>query len=102
MNHGSTVNPQNFKIATGDWATVTHSRSSQLTWGDVVEDVLYVVESKFNPSSMSKLTRELNSYVVFLPDLFTLHDLFTGEMKDIGKMKDRLYMLGPQNLVQTQ
>lgn len=51
---------------------------------------------------MSKLTRELNSYVVFFPDLFTLHDLFTGEMKDIGKMKDRLYMLGPQNLVQTQ
>lgn len=48
LNRDSTVNPGKVQIATGDSATITHSGSSQLTGGEVIEDVFCVPEFKFN------------------------------------------------------
>ncbi|KAH0695902.1 hypothetical protein KY289_013384 [Solanum tuberosum] len=46
LNRDSTVNPGKVQIATGDSATITHSGSSQLIEGEVIEDDLFTGKVK--------------------------------------------------------
>ncbi|KAH0692105.1 hypothetical protein KY285_019202 [Solanum tuberosum] len=95
LNVGLSVpNPSRVQLPNGDSDVITQSGNCQLNGGDVVHNVLCVPTFQFNLLSVSKLTRELNCCAIFFPDFFTLQDLFTGKVKEIGTEQDGLYTLG--------
>ena len=79
-------------LPTGDRVDVNHIGESTIFEDEVVKNVLYVPDFKFNLLSVSKMTRELSCFVSFYPDFCVFQDLFNGKVKGIGKEQGGLYM----------
>lgn len=62
-----------------------------MTGGDILKDVLYVPNFKFNLLSVFKVTKDLRYFASFYPDYFLFQDLFSGKMK--AKEHEGLYVL---------
>lgn len=54
---------------------------------------LHVHDFHYNLLSISKLTKELNFCVIFNLHFCLLQDLYSGEIKGIGKVRGDLYIL---------
>lgn len=75
---------------------VSHTRSCGIFKGEIIKEVLYVPDFKYNLLSVSKITKELNCLVAFYPTFCLFQDLFNGRVLGIGKKEDGLYLLYSQ------
>ncbi|OIT01901.1 hypothetical protein A4A49_56622, partial [Nicotiana attenuata] len=80
-------------LPNGNDTKITHIGTCTLPSSDVLHDVLYVPQFKYNLLSISRYTKELNSSVHFYPDFCVFQDLFSGMVKGIGKLEGGLYIL---------
>lgn len=81
-------------LPTGNVASVSHIGSSCVFSNhDAVTNVLHIPDFKYNLLSVSKLTKELHWAVHIYPDFCIFQDLFTGQVKGIGREKGDLYIL---------
>ena len=75
----------------GDKVTVSHVGETSIFESEVARSILHVPDLKFSFLSVSKITRELNSFVPFYPDFCVFKDLCNGRMKGIGIEEGGLY-----------
>lgn len=80
-------------FSTGDVALVTHTGRSSVFNNQEISNVLYMPDFKYNMLLVSKFTKELQCLVAFFPDFCIFQDLYSGQMKWIGKEELRLYIL---------
>lgn len=60
-----------------------------------IEHVLYIPQFRYNLLSVSKITKALQCFVAFFPDLCIFQDLYTKMVKAISKEIRGLYLLAP-------
>ena len=85
--------PRRVYFPNGDNVKVTHTGSCHLTSQDTIENVLLIPDFKFNLLSVSKLTKDLNCVVSFFPDFVIFQDLYSGQVRRIGRENAGLYHL---------
>ena len=85
--------PRRVYLPNGDNVKVTHTGSCHLTSQDTIENVLLIPDFKFNLLSVSKLTKDLNCVVSFFPDFVIFQDLYSGQVRGIGRENAGLYHL---------
>ncbi|GJU56477.1 putative RNA-directed DNA polymerase [Tanacetum coccineum] len=67
--------------------------SCTLPNGVDVNDVLHIPKFKCNLLSVSKLSRDLNCAITFLPESFFMHDIRSGTLIGTGKCQNGLYKM---------
>lgn len=100
LNKGSIVkipNPKSVFLPNGYIACVTHIGSSSISTNNTLSNVFFLSQFKYNLMSLSKVTRDLQYSVTFFPDFCVFQDLFNGQVKEIGKECDSLYLLVSQS-----
>lgn len=60
---------------------------------DIIKNVLYISDFKYNIFPVSKLTRDLRCFISFYPGFWIIQDLHSRKIKGIGKELDGLYNL---------
>ncbi|XP_075092381.1 uncharacterized protein LOC142172615 [Nicotiana tabacum] len=85
-------------LPNGETTQVTHIGTSTLTDQDIITNVFYIPQFKYNLLYVSKLTKELKCSVAFFPDFCIFQELFSGRVKTIGKKDNGLYILSRQKL----
>ncbi|XP_070017793.1 uncharacterized protein [Nicotiana sylvestris] len=85
-------------LPNGETTQVTHIGTSTLTDQDIITNVFYIPQFKYNLLYVSKLTKELKYSVAFFPDFCIFQELFSGRVKVIGKKDNGLYILSRQKL----
>lgn len=80
-------------LPNGITTKIEHVGSSYLSDVYKLENVLHVLDFKFNLMSVSKLTRDLKCAATFQPTLCVFRDLYNGRVKAIGKENEGLYIL---------
>ncbi|XP_075092494.1 retrovirus-related Pol polyprotein from transposon RE1 [Nicotiana tabacum] len=81
------------QLPTGNVVSVSHKETSLVLRNNNISNVLYIPEFKYNLLSISQLTKELQCMVAFFPDFCIFQDLYSGQVKGIGKEKHGLYIL---------
>ncbi|XP_019257833.1 PREDICTED: uncharacterized protein LOC109236058 [Nicotiana attenuata] len=81
------------QLPTGSVASVSHIGNASVLSNHEISNVLYIPDFKFNLLSVSKLTKELKYMVGFFPDFCIFQDLFSGQVKGIGREEHGLYIL---------
>lgn len=72
-------------LPNGQTTIVTHYGNCVIGDGDLLEDILVVLDFKYDLLSISQMTRQLKCSVSFFPKFCFFQDLFNGEVKGIGK-----------------
>ncbi|XP_019225026.1 PREDICTED: uncharacterized protein LOC109206644 [Nicotiana attenuata] len=67
--------------------------SCRLNDKEIVSNVLYIPDFKYNLLSVSKLTKELKCSALFFPEFCVFQDLYSGKVRGIGKERGGLYLL---------
>ncbi|XP_075106767.1 uncharacterized protein LOC142179790 [Nicotiana tabacum] len=80
-------------LPAGEKANVSHIGKEIILDKVELDDVLFVLEFKFNLLSVSKLTRQLLCSVNFFPDFCLFQDLYNGKVRGIGREKGGMYIL---------
>ncbi|XP_019252665.1 PREDICTED: uncharacterized protein LOC109231458 [Nicotiana attenuata] len=86
-------------LPTGVVAFNTHIGKTRVLNNQEINNVLYIPEFKYNLLSVSKLTKELQCLVAFFPDFCIFQDLYSGQVKGIGKEDKGLYLLQGKSLL---
>ncbi|GJS24279.1 putative RNA-directed DNA polymerase [Tanacetum coccineum] len=80
-------------IPNGETIAVEGRGSCTLPNGVDVNDVLHIPKFKCNLLSVSKLSRDLNCAITFLPESFFMHDIRSGTLIGTGKCQNGLYKM---------
>lgn len=80
-------------LPTGNIVSITHIGLTSTFKNQDIYNGLYIPKFKFNLLSISKPTKELKFMVMFFPDFYIFQNLFSGQMKGIGREKHVLYVL---------
>ncbi|XP_019240254.1 PREDICTED: uncharacterized protein LOC109220255 [Nicotiana attenuata] len=80
-------------LPTGNVVSVSHTGCTSVLSNQEISNILYIPDFKFNLLSVSKLTKELKCMVGFFPDFFIFQDLFSGQVKGMGREEHGLYIL---------
>lgn len=83
--------PSFVQLPNGKTAIIAHVGTYSLTPTQTLSKVLHVPDFHFNLLSVSQLTKELNSCVLFYPHFCLIQDLYSGKMKRIGRVKGSPY-----------
>lgn len=73
LNKSTIVEPENPKrisLPNGDTTLVTHTGTSSISDTNIVSNMFYVPQFKYNLLSVSKLTNELQCSAIFFPDFY--------------------------------
>lgn len=84
----------------GSTVLITYIGDIKLSFGLQLQQVLSVLDFKFNLLSMSKLTKDADCFVVFYPNFCLIQDCATRVLKGIGKHQAGLYYLVNDDLNQ--
>lgn len=79
-------------LPTGAKVNVSYVGNAPIFEKDIVKNVLFVPDFRFNLLSVSKITRVLSCFVSFYPDFCVFQDLHSGKVKGIGKENGGLYI----------
>lgn len=88
LTHTSTVSsnvPRKVHLPNGNVTAVSHVGSCQIDIDGVINNVLSIAHFKYNLLLFSKITKELNCSVLFLPNFCVLQDLATRQVRGIGR-----------------
>ncbi|KAF3617611.1 hypothetical protein FXO37_34562 [Capsicum annuum] len=80
-------------LSTGGEVSVSHKGTSGVFPNSSIFYVQYLLKFKYNLLSVSKLTKELQCSVGFLPDFYIFQLLYTGIVLEIGREDQGLYIL---------
>jgi len=80
-------------LPNGNTVAVSHIGSTCILANQTISNVLHLPDFQVNLVSVSKLTKELKCMVAFFPDFCVFQDLYTGQVKGIGKEDHGLYIL---------
>ncbi|XP_075098537.1 uncharacterized protein LOC142175517 [Nicotiana tabacum] len=81
------TNPRKVLQPNGDVTQVTHIGDSHISDNNVIKEVFYVPQFKFNFLSVSKVTRDSICFASFYPDFCVFQDLFSGRVREIARIK---------------
>lgn len=81
------------QLPTEESTHITHVGSTQMSKGDYISNILCAPNFKFNPLSVSQLTKELNYCAFFYYNFFILLVLCTEKVKEVRKVLDGLYII---------
>lgn len=79
-------------LPTWENVEVTHIGETLMFEIEVVKNILFVLNFKFNLLLISKITKELSYFVYFYPDFWIFQDPFSSRMKGISKENGGLYI----------
>ncbi|OIT04460.1 hypothetical protein A4A49_65367, partial [Nicotiana attenuata] len=81
--HIALLNTEENKVhlPTRSVVSVSHTGNTSILSNQEISNVLYIPDFKFNPLSVSKLTKKLKCMVGFFPDFYIFQDLFSGQVK---------------------
>ncbi|XP_075073941.1 uncharacterized protein LOC142161877 [Nicotiana tabacum] len=79
-------------LPTGNVTHVSHIGSVAFLKDLIVTNVIYIPDFKYNLLFVSKLTKEMRWIVMFFPDFFIFQELFSGQVRGIGREEDGLYV----------
>ena len=88
----------NVTLPNGHFVPITRIGSIELFTGLVVDDVLYVLQFRFNLFSISALTQFHHCSVHFLSESCLIQDRMQEKMIGMGSCFGNLYILDPANL----
>ncbi|RVW31819.1 Retrovirus-related Pol polyprotein from transposon RE1 [Vitis vinifera] len=88
----------NVTLPNGHFVPITRIGSIELFTGLVVDDVLYVLQFRFNLFSISALTQFHHCSVHFLSESCLIQDRMQEKMIGMGSCFENLYILDPANL----
>lgn len=80
-------------LLNGSFTYVTYTWSCRLNDKEIVSNVLYIPDFKYNLLSVSKLTKELKCSALFFSEFCVFQDLYSGKVRGIGKERGGLYLL---------
>lgn len=72
-------------LSTGNTVSVSHVGTSCVFDNQNISNVLFLPDFKYNLLSVSKITKELQCMVSFLPDFCGFQDLCSGQVTGIGR-----------------
>ncbi|OIT08991.1 hypothetical protein A4A49_58033, partial [Nicotiana attenuata] len=73
------------QVPTGSRSSIACAGSTKILGGQKITNVLHVPDFKFNLLSVSKLTKELQYRVTFLPNFYVFQGLYNGKVIGIGR-----------------
>ncbi|KAL3347581.1 hypothetical protein AABB24_021314 [Solanum stoloniferum] len=85
MNHSTMKKGDKVNLPTGASVDISNIRDASIFENEVVTNVLFVPDFKFNLLSVFKINKELSYFVSFYPDFCVFQDLYSGRVKGIGK-----------------
>ncbi|KAH0650173.1 hypothetical protein KY284_030085 [Solanum tuberosum] len=97
MNHNTMREGDKVNLPTGDSVDISNIGDASSFQNEVMKNVLFVPDFKFNLLSVSKITKELSCFVSFYPDFCVFQDLYSGRVKGIGKEEGGLYIYRNDN-----
>nr|XP_016510817.1 PREDICTED: uncharacterized protein LOC107828085 [Nicotiana tabacum] len=80
-------------LPNGNAMLISHICSTSVLDNQKIYNVLYIPDFKFNLLLVSQLTRELKCMVGFFPDFCIFQNLYSGQVKEIGREEHGLYVL---------
>ncbi|KAF9663006.1 hypothetical protein SADUNF_Sadunf18G0113400 [Salix dunnii] len=85
------------RLPNGQYASVTHIGTVKISENFVLTDVLCIPSFSFNLVSVSRLTKTLKCYVIFLPSFCFVQHLTSWTTIGVGKEDGGLYHLLPNS-----
>ena len=80
-------------LPNGEKVLVTHIGTVQVTSTLILEDMICIPSFTFNLISVSKLTKSLSCFLIFLFNYYFIQDLTCWKMIGSGKLHINLYLL---------
>ncbi|XP_075074620.1 uncharacterized protein LOC142162196 [Nicotiana tabacum] len=81
------------QLPTGEQDFITHTGICSFFRNKKIQNILHILDFKYNLLSASKITKELRCLVEFFPGFYVFQELFSGKVLGIGREELGLYIL---------
>ncbi|XP_075076759.1 uncharacterized protein LOC142163380 [Nicotiana tabacum] len=85
LDKDSSLKGGNVHLPNGNVVSISNTGTSSILRNKDIQNVLHIPDFKFNLLSVSKLTKELKYCMAFFPDFCLFQDLFSGQVRGIGR-----------------